>query len=118
MFGSTKWLREVAVRAVHGSSNENERDHDGRCRRKRQNMDIQEVARRQNVGCRSGDPREGIVTEFELKTAADAVITELVDRPQATLALVMPFWVRHKDIVQFGYTPGCRGCRAARANSR
>ena len=51
-------------------------------------MDIQEVARRQNVGCRSGDPREGIiVTEFELKTTADAVITELVDRPQATLAL-------------------------------
>ena len=26
--------------------------------------------------------------------------------------------MRHKDIVQFGYTPGCKGCRAPGAATR
>ena len=38
--------------------------------------------------------------------------------PKARLAPVKPFWVRHKDVVQFGYTPGCKGCQAARAGAR
>ena len=51
-------------------------------------------------------------TEFELKITADLVNMELVDGSRARLVLVMPIWVRHKDIVQFGYTPGCKECRA------
>ena len=52
-------------------------------------------------------------TEFELKITADRVNTEPIDKAQAKPMPVMPFRVRHKDIVQFGHTPGCKGCRAA-----
>ena len=71
-------------------------------------MDFPEVARRRKVDCRSGDERErtSFGTEIELKITADPVNTEPVDRPQAIPVLVTPFQVRHKDIVQFGYTPG------------
>ena len=53
------------------------------------------------------------VTECDMKITADHVNTEAVDRPQARPVPVMPFRVRHKDVLQFGYTPGCKGCRAA-----
>ena len=59
------------------------------------------------VGCRSGDEREPPGFGFETKITADAVETEPVDRPQARPVPVMPFRVRNKDIVQFGYTTKC-----------
>ena len=43
---------EVVVRAVHWSSNETERDHGERSRRRRKSMDIQGVARGQKMGCK------------------------------------------------------------------
>ena len=56
-------------------------------------------------------------TEFELKITAGTINVELIDKPQARPVPVMPFRLRHKDIVQFGYTPECKGCRAARAGT-
>ena len=47
-------------------------------------------------------------TEFKLKITADPVNTEPVDRAQARPVIVVPFRARHKDIVQFGFTPGAR----------
>ena len=57
-------------------------------------------------------------TEFELKITAGPVKSELIDKLQARSILVIPFPVRNKDIVQRGNTPGCKGCRAARAGIR
>ena len=47
--------------------------------------------------------------EFDLKITADPVNTEAMAKPQARPPVVTPFPVRHKDIVEFGYTPGCKG---------
>ena len=71
-------------------------------------MDILE---KKTGGMQKGE-RIAIGTEFELKISADPVNTEPVDRPQARPVFVVPICVRHWDIVQFGYTPGCRTARA------
>ena len=57
-------------------------------------------------------------TEFELRTAAEPVVDEQAERPQIKPIPVMPFRVRNKGIAQYGYTPECKGCRAARAGIR
>ena len=56
--------------------------------------------------------------DFELKITADPMIQEPMEKPQAKPPGVQSFRVTHKDIVNYGYTPGCRGCRAARAGGR
>ena len=74
-------------------------------------MDIPKVARRQKkwdveaVMSVKGSPSG---KEVKLKIIAAPVGTEAVDRPQARPLSVMSFRVRHKDILQVGYTQGCK----------
>ena len=53
--------------------------------------------------------------EFELKITAEPTIEKHLCKPQANPAV---FRVTHHDIVRFGYTSGCKGCRAARVGAR
>ena len=83
-------------------------------------MDSREFDRRQKMGCRSGDVRDRMAiwhgVRLEHRCGPGLHRTRRQAAGKTSTCDAVPG--ERKDIVQFGYTPGCKGCRATRAGTR
>ena len=57
-------------------------------------------------------------TEFELRITAEPELDVQAERSQVSPTPVIPFSMRIKNVAQYGYTQGCKGCRARAGNGQ